>query len=313
MGREDLLVPFALGDGGAWLRPGEAPDHGRFECPDCGGRVVVREGEDIVRHFAHWRDAPSCRLAGESAEHMAAKYAVVAAVKRWKAGQAGAPVVVATCGGCGGTIEERPLRPVVAEAAIEVALPGARLDVALKDARGRVSLGIEILHAHAVPADKGRARVPWIEVRAAQVLASLGGRLEPVRGNVRLPRECAACRKERAAGLLSANARDTAAGLAAPRSRFEVSLAEQATWTTRQRETLGRYFPKERMRRILAQLRRAYPKLDILRDFEDRLLLCGHLSPRQVAVVVRVAQRGPGRLGAARALPGEGPAALFGA
>jgi hypothetical protein len=50
------------------------------------------------------------------------------------------------------------------------------------------------------------------------------------------------------------------------------------------------------MRRILAQLRRAYPKLPILRDFEDRLLLCGHLSPRQIAVVVRVAQRGPGRL-----------------
>ena len=55
------------------------------------------------------------------------------------------------------------------------------------------------------------------------------------------------------------------------------------------------------MRRILAQLRRAYPRLEILRDFEDRLLLCGHLSPRQIAVVVRVAQRGPGRLEESRA------------
>jgi hypothetical protein len=237
---------------------------------------------------------------------MAAKYAVVAAVKRWKKGQAGAPVVAAMCRGCGGMIEERPLRPVVADAAIEVSLPGARLDVALTDARGKVVLGIEVLHAHKVPEDKGRARVPWIEVRAAQVLLSLGGRLEPVRGNVRLPGECAACRRERAAELVIENARRAATTLAAPRSRFEASLAEQATWTTRQRETLGRYFPKERMRRILAQLRRAYPKLDLLRDFEDRLLLCGHLSPRQIAVVVRVAQRGPGRLRA-----GEGPTAIF--
>lgn len=307
MGMHELLVPFALSGDGAWLRPGEAMDHGRYACPDCKGRVVVREGTDIVRHFAHWRDVPACRLSGESAEHMAAKYAVVAAVQRWKAGAAGAPLVAAMCRGCGGTIEERPLRPVVADAALEVSLPGARLDVALRDARGKVVLGIEILHAHAVPGDKGRARIPWIEVRAAQVLSSLGGRLAPIRGNVKLPGECAACRKERAAGLVRENARRAAAGLATPRSRFEASLAEQAKWTARQRETLGRHFPKERMRRILAQLRRAYPKLDLLRDFEDRLLLCGHLSPRQVAVVVRVAQRGPGRLGAADAVPGEGP------
>ncbi|HEX5135651.1 MAG TPA: competence protein CoiA family protein [Planctomycetota bacterium] len=293
----ELLVPFALSDG-RWLRPGEAPDHGRFECPECRGRVVVREGSAVVRHFAHWRDAPSCRLSGESAEHVAAKYAVMAAVRRWKAGQAAAPAVVATCRGCGGTIEERPLRPVVADALLEVAVPGARLDVALVDARGKVSLGIEILHAHAVPADKGRARIPWIEVRSARILESLGGRLEPVRGNVRMPRECATCRRARGAALVSENARAAAASLAAPRSRFEASLADQATWTTRQRETLGRYFPRERMLRILAQLRRAYPRLGILRDFEDRLLLCGHLSPRQVAVVVRVAQRGPGRLSA---------------
>jgi hypothetical protein len=291
----ELLVPFAL-SGDRWIRPEEAPDHGRYACPDCRGRVVVREGPGIVRHFAHWREAPACRLAGESAEHVAAKYAVVAAVRRWKAGTASAPLVAAKCGGCGGTIEERPLRPVVADAALEVAVTGARLDVALRDAKGKVVLGVEVLHAHKVPEDKGRARIPWVEVEAAQVLADLGERLVPVRGNVRLARECASCRKERAAELVSENARRAALGLAAPRTRFEASLAEQSSWTVRQRETLGRFFPKERMRRILAQLRRAYPRLDLLRDFEDRLTICGHLSPRQVAVVVRVAQRGPGRL-----------------
>jgi hypothetical protein len=258
--------------------------------------VVVREGLEIVRHFAHWREAPTCRLAGESAEHVAAKYAVVAGVRRWKAGQAGAPLVSAKCRGCGGMIEERPLRPVVADAALEVTILGVRLDVALLNARGKVVLGVEVLHAHAVPEDKGRARIPWIEVRADQVLESLGERLVPVRGNVKLPKECASCRRERAAELVSESARVAAAGLAAPRSRFEASLADQLSWTVRQRETLGRFFPRERMRRILAQLRRAYPKLDLLRAFEDRLLFCGHLSPRQIAVVVRVAQRGPGRL-----------------
>jgi hypothetical protein len=291
----ELLVPFALA-GDRWVRPLEAPDHGRYACPDCKRRLVVREGDGIVRHFAHWGEAPECRLSGESAEHVAAKYAVVGAVRRWKAGLGAAPLVTAKCGGCGGTIEERPLRPAVAGAEIEVAVPGARLDVALLDARGKVLLGIEILHAHAVPEDKGRARIPWIEIRAAEVLDAVGERLVPIRGSVKLMRECASCRRERAAELVSDNARHAAAGLAAPRTKFEVSLAEQATWTVRQRETLGRFFPRERMRRILAQLRRAYPKLDILRDFEDRLLLCGHLSPRQIAVVVRVAQRGPGRL-----------------
>lgn len=211
----ELLVPFALSGHGAWLRPEEAADHGRYACPDCRGRVVVREGCEIVRHFAHWREAPTCRLSGESAEHVAAKYAVVGAVRRWKAGQAAAPLVTAKCGGCGGTIEERPLRPVVADAALEVTVPGARLDVALLDARGKVVLGVEVLHAHAVPEDKGRARIPWIEVRAAQVLESLGGRLVPVRGNVKIARECASCRRERAKGLVSENARRSAAGLAA--------------------------------------------------------------------------------------------------
>jgi Competence protein CoiA-like family len=312
--RIDLLVPFALSVDGAWLRPAEAPDHGRYACPECKGRVVVREGDGIVRHFAHRGAAPECRLAGESAEHVAAKYTILAAVRRWKAGQAEAPVVTAKCRGCGGVIEERPLRPVVADAALEVTLQGSRLDVALLDVRGRVVLGVEVLHAHAVPGDKGRARIPWIEVRAAQVLECLGGRLVPVRGNVRLPRECAGCRRERAAELVSGNARRAAASLAAPRSPFEASLADQATWTTRQRETLGRFFPRERMRRILVQLRRAYPTLDLLRDFEDRLTFCGHLSPRQVAVVVRVAQRGPGRLEAAQRRPGgSGQPTLFGA
>lgn len=292
----ELLVPFALSADGAWLRPDEAADHGRYACPDCRGRVVVREGEEIIRHFAHRDVAPECRLAGESAEHVGAKYAVLGAVRRWKAGSAPAPLVTAKCGGCGGVIEARPLQPVVADAALEVSLLGVRLDVALLNARGRVVLGVEVLHAHAVPEDKGRARIPWIEVRAAQVLESLGERLVPVRGNVKLPRECASCRKERAAELVIANARRAASDLAAPRTRFEASLADQSSWTTRQRETLGRFFPRERMRRILAQLRHAYPKLDILRDFEDRLTFCGHLSPRQIAVVVRVAQRGPGRL-----------------
>jgi hypothetical protein len=64
------------------------------------------------------------------------------------------------CRGCGGTTEERPLRPVVAAAALVRTILDVRLDVALLDARGKVVLGIEVLHAHRVPEDKGRARVP---------------------------------------------------------------------------------------------------------------------------------------------------------
>lgn len=300
----DLLVPFALDAAGRWLRPGEAADHGRYACPDCRGRAVVRQGRGIIRHFAHFRTSPGCRLAGEGAEHVAAKYTVVAAVQRWREGRALAPVVAMRCATCGALHAECELDPFVADAALEreVSLVAGeracRLDVALLDGEGRLALGVEIRAAHAVPGDKEtllrRARLPWMEIEARQVIADAGARLVPLAGSgTPLSFECEACAGARRAEERRSAALDEAARLAAPRTRFEASLAGRVSWTDRQMESLGRFFPRDRLRRILELLRAAYPRVEFLQTWESRLTLTGALPPAQAGRVVWIAQRRP--------------------
>jgi len=319
----ELLVPFARDGGGVWLRPGEAADGGRYACPECGGRVVVREGDAVVRHFAHFRPDARCRLSGEGAEHVAAKLCVLAAVERWRAGTAAPPRVVALCRACGTATASRPLQATVAGAALEreVAQGGRRwrLDVALLGADGRTLLGVEVRHRHAVPGEKAallpRSGVPFLEVEARQVLLDAGARLVALRaGGARLPWECAACRSAREAGERRSWAVEQARALAAPRGRFETSLARQASWTSRQREALGRGFPAARLLRILGMLEIAYPGADLLQGYASRLSLHGALPPAQAAACVWIAQRGPGRLllrAAAPAPPPDRRPALF--
>ncbi|MGQ0612759.1 MAG: competence protein CoiA family protein [Planctomycetaceae bacterium] len=301
----ELLVPFAKDTAGAWLRPGEAADGGRFFCPDCSERVIVREGDEIVRHFAHFRPDGSCRLSGESAEHVAAKLCVVAAVARWRTGQAEAPRIVACCGTCGEVTASSPLKPTVAGAVLEreLELDGRRwrLDVALLDDDGRILLGIEVRHRHAVPDEKAarlpRGRLPFLELASHQVLAAAGERLVALRsGGAKLPRECAPCRRAREEAERRAWAVEQARALAAPRGHFEQSLARQASWTARQREALGRSFPGARLVRLLGMLEIAYPTAALLQGFSSRLALHGSLSPAQTANCVWIAQRGPGRI-----------------
>ncbi len=313
----ELLVPFAKDAGGAWIRPGEAEDGGRFSCPECLERVIVREGAAIVRHFAHFRPDTTCRLSGESAEHLAAKYCVLAAVERWRAGRAEAPRVVACCASCGEVTASSPLKPTIVGAALEreVELDGRtwRLDVALLDDSGRILLGIEVRHRHAVPGEKAaflpRGRLPFLEVEAHQVIPAAGERLVAVRsGGAKLSRECAPCRRAREEAERQAWAVEQARALAAPRGHFEVSLARQASWTARQREALGRRFPEARLVRMLGMLEIAYPTAALLQGFSSRLKLHGSLSPAQAATCVWIAQRGPGRLLlGARARPAPAP------
>ncbi len=305
-----LLVPVGVDAAGVWLLPEEAPDGGRFLCPECRSRLIVREGEGIVRHFAHFVHSAGCAFAGESAEHLAAKYLVAATVKRWRAGRALSPQVRTRCRGCHATAMLRPLRRGIADAAVEaeVAIPGSdarlRLDVALLDARGRVRLAVEIRRSHAVPQEKGaqlqRARIPWIEVEASALTGRPSSDLLAVSGGgVDLVQECDRCRAARLAEAMKMGARGKARSLAAPRSKFEHSLSSQPSWTERQREVLGRHFPQQRAARILAELRRAYPALRLLEGYEGRLRMTGRLAPKQVARIVMIAQRGVAGLDAA--------------
>lgn len=302
-----LLVPVAVDAAGTWLLPDEALDGARYACPDCKSRVVVREGESVVRHFAHFRHPAACGFAGESAEHLAAKYLVAAAVKRWTAGRALSPQVRTRCRTCDATAMLRPLRRCIADASVEaeVVIPGAaarvRLDVALTDATGRVRLGVEVRRSHAVPEEKGvrlgRAKIPWIEVEAQGLYGRATQDLLAIRGGgVDLVHECETCREARLAEGRRMGARGKAEALARPRTRFERSLASQPSWTKRQREALGAHYPQPRAARILAELRRAYPNHRELESVEGRWKLTGKLTPRQVATILRIAQRQPSGL-----------------
>ncbi len=301
---------MAVDAAGTWLLPDEALDGARYACPDCKSRVVVREGESVVRHFAHFRHPEECGFAGESAEHLAAKYLVAAAVKRWTSGRALSPQVRTRCRTCGATAMLRPLRRCIADATVEaqVAIPGAdakvRLDVALLDATGRIRLGVEVRRSHAVPEEKGvhlgRAKIPWIEVeaqglhgRATQDLLAIDG------GGVDLVHECETCREARLAEGRRMGARGKAEALARPRTKFERSLASRPSWTGRQREALGAGYPQQRAARILAELRRAYPTHRRLESLEGRLKLTGRLTAREIATIMMIAQRPPSALATA--------------
>jgi competence protein CoiA len=46
---------------------------GPFTCPDCGGEVILKKGEEKVHHFAHVPPFTCSFGVGESQEHRAAK------------------------------------------------------------------------------------------------------------------------------------------------------------------------------------------------------------------------------------------------
>jgi predicted RNA-binding Zn-ribbon protein involved in translation (DUF1610 family) len=298
-----LRVPVALGPEGGHFVPREAVRRGRYACPECGGRVIVREGPARVRHFAHHRVPERCRLTGESAVHVGAKHVVAGAVRRWRAGRILPPEVESFCAGCGARVEKRPLRESVKDAAVEreVRAPrgeACRFDVAMLGTGGRVILGVEIRHAHAVPEGKRlllrSLGIPWIEVLATQALADEGARLVAVRAErTGLAFECPACGSERQSSARRASALRRAERLAAPRSRFERSLAEAPSWTGRQKEALGRLYGPDRAARLLEFLCIAYPESRHLRSLSSRLALTGSIPALQAGWLVWVAQRRP--------------------
>jgi hypothetical protein len=216
--------------------------------------------------------------------------------------------VIARCRSCGQPHDPRPLKGLVAQADTEKTIPVAgdicRVDVALLGAKGKILLVIEVRQAHAVDAPKvdllRRAQLPWIEVKADQVLEDAGVRFVPIAsGRVKLSRECQVCREQRSREAEAELILDRLDRLAAPRNSFETSLKDQFAiggLTDKQRMALGRQYPQERALRILSLLRKLYPSLPFLNSVERYAWEHSGMTPKQIAGVLGMAWGNDARL-----------------
>ena len=164
-----LAVPVAFSAAGSLVRPSEAREGEHYRCPGCGADVLLRSGELRRPHFAH-RGGDGC--SSESTLHRAAKHQLLRVISEWKDGVGPRPCVSRPCPKylCdGGIVQDIP--DDVTHAAAEVRLDGGLIaDVVLF--RGEeVAAAIEILVTHRVGPEKAvRLSVPWMELRAEQVL-----------------------------------------------------------------------------------------------------------------------------------------------
>lgn len=181
-------IPFACDANERLVAPGDAARGQRYTCPACGARVDLHAGEIKRRHFHHRKAA--CSL--ETVTHLLAKKIIVRAVEEWKAG--GPPVVFRRR--CAEPACERrtamEIPKKVRRVAEEWRLPsGHTADVALLGPGDLPIAAIEVKVTHAVDDAKERELgLPWIEVAGADVCATAGRVLEPVRDHF-LPWLCA--------------------------------------------------------------------------------------------------------------------------
>lgn len=166
-----LSVPWALDTNGQLVTPAEVSSSEGLRCPNpaCGSRLALRAGSIRVRHFAHL-DEGRCSL--ESVEHWAAKYLLAKVVLASLSEPNRRPVIHRRCPECGKVVLQ-PLPESVQDARVEGAVEGFRVDVLLLDGAQRPLCAVEVLHTHAVTVEKGEGlSIPWIELAAADVLAS---------------------------------------------------------------------------------------------------------------------------------------------
>ena len=166
-----LSVPWALDANGQLVTPDDVSSSEGLRCPNsaCGSRLILRAGEKRVRHFAHIDEG---RCSQESIEHAAAKYLLVKLVLASLSEPGKRPVIHRRCPECGKVVPQ-PLPDKVKDARVEGTVDGFRADVLLLDDAQRPLCALEVLHTHAVTQEKAEGlSIPWIELAAAQVLAS---------------------------------------------------------------------------------------------------------------------------------------------
>lgn len=184
-----LKVPFGLDPTGAAVRPGDAARALGCVCPSCGQPLVYRHGPINQAHFAHSVESPRCEFWEETEAHWRAKHLVAALINEHRA-----VTLHRRCAECGGDAEQS-LPQGLATATLEHLLPsGLRADVALLGDDGAVRAIVEICSTHAVDQPKAAvlADLPWIELRAEEVLAT-PTQWRPLQDHFR-PLRCARCR-----------------------------------------------------------------------------------------------------------------------
>jgi len=163
--KEGLLYPYALREGGEVAEARTAVRGERHCCVGCGGDMVLRRGEYVRAHFAHFREAEGC--GGETLLHKMAKVAIKHGIESAiKEGRTyGFSWTCSVCGmeHCGDlAVNERELR-------VEAELDGVRPDLLALSMQGKPLVVVEVIVSHSpdpetVEAYKAR-RIPVILVR----------------------------------------------------------------------------------------------------------------------------------------------------
>ena len=182
---------------------------GTFSCIDCGSDVFVRRGNLRAWHFAHYNatDDQKCphRNGGETVEHYEGKHFIAKNISRCS-------FVLRSCFGCQKGVEfsrrmpggrELPASHCIAEVEKRISGTCKVADVALSDpVTGRQVASVEVLHTHAVDADKWSAcrqngisvlEVSTREIRMAREQHDIPGQTIPMRTTNMVHKLCTMC------------------------------------------------------------------------------------------------------------------------
>jgi len=154
----------------------------RAACPQCNRRLTLKLGAVRRHHAAHHPGAVCASTNPETALHLDCKLALASALRRAGVGDASLSIAECCAGTRGAACGERREGVWVSgwnEVLIERRVGNARRPDLVLARDGVPMAAIEVVVTNAVSPEKARAlvelRVPWIEVRATEVLASPGG------------------------------------------------------------------------------------------------------------------------------------------
>lgn len=173
----DLLIPYALGEGGKPVFPDQAFSRGDYRCPECKHAIGVRTPVNKRAHFFHLPPYGTCNLdqsgaKGEGQLHALAKHCLFAWLDRWLSGELEtAPNAEGRCSKHGQTFTVNIPRPKPYQLLLEHQTPeGRRLDLALLNSDKRITMGFEIRATHNVTAEKAAALpARWLELSASSI------------------------------------------------------------------------------------------------------------------------------------------------
>lgn len=153
---EDVLIPVS-----------DAIRGERYRCPSCDLLLVLRDGQERVKHFSH---PPNSECSEESIIHITAKELIAQAISNNASGSGKGIRLRNGCFGCGSEFYTVLPNQIFDEAKIEMKIQSFICDVvAIKD--GAPKLAIEIYATHEIDYKKANELKPhWIELRAEDVI-----------------------------------------------------------------------------------------------------------------------------------------------